>query len=134
MLVSDFIDYLELEFPAINFFEGTIDRNLDECIGVYLREGGRPFIAIGGPEYTSFNSKPLSILIHWTESANQCEVTSNLVYNFLFGKSNFVIGNKRVASIEMLDSGPINISRDENNICEMAIRINIIYDKEATYV
>lgn len=132
MLVSEFIDYLEQHFPDIDFYDGTIDKNSSKCIGIYTKEGQPSHIALGGLECTSFNSKRLSILIHWTENANLCESTATSIYNFLFGVSDILIGNRRVASIQMLDSGPISIQRDENNICEMVVRINIIYDREVT--
>jgi len=130
MLIDNFIEYLETLFPDIDFYNGSIDRNLQQCVGVYLAQGGSSQIALGGLDNTSFNSKTISLLIHWTENANSCEVLATSIYNTLQGKSNIYIGGKRIAAINMLDAGPININRDSNNICEMVIRISIIYDRE----
>jgi hypothetical protein len=68
------------------------------------------------------------MLIHWGENSKECEETANLLYEGL--ESNIAeINNLRVIQIQLLESAPANIGRDDNNICEMTIRLNILYER-----
>lgn len=132
LTISEFIGYLkqQSEFVGVKFYNGTIDKNEQKCVGIYLAGRGNPNMALGGPECSSFNTKSISILIHWTENSNQCELFSNKLYKFLMVQSNFILNGRRIINVQMLDDGPIDIKRDENNICEMVIRCNIFYGKK----
>ena len=71
----------------------------------------------------------MTLLIHWGENSDECEVTANTLYE---GLENGIatINGVRVINIQMLESSPTNIGRDDNNICEMTIRLNIIYERK----
>lgn len=129
MLVSEFVTYLQQEFPSVSFYNGTINKNEPECVGVYATGRIGPRIALGGLENTSYSHLPVSILVHWGKNSDKCQIQANSIYERLFGKSNFYIGDRRIASLQMLDSCPVDIQRDENGICEMVIRLNILYDR-----
>ena len=91
MLVSQFISYLKQYFPEIDIYNGMIDKN-NNCIGVYLRSGLKPYIALGGLENTSFNYKRIDMLVHWSQDANKCETQANKIYDFLLWQDNLYIG------------------------------------------
>lgn len=126
----DIVNFLLSHFPGTTFYDGTIDKNNDKCIGIYTRGSVGPRIALGGVACTTYSVMPIQALFHWTESTERCQEKANDVYSFLFGKSNFHMGSKRIVGIQMLDSCPVGIGRDENNIAEMSFRFNILYDKE----
>lgn len=129
--VSDFKNYLKLQFVGVKVYNGTINKSEKQCIGTYARGSGVPHIAIGGKEATSFNELPITILVHWSEDTDICETMANRIYENLFGTCNVMMGVFKVSFINMLDSAPVDVSRDKNNIAEMVIRINITYEREA---
>jgi hypothetical protein len=130
MQISEFKGYLESQFAGTKFYSGAIDKSLTQCIGVYPKGTGSPNLALGGKQNTSYGKLPFSILVHWTESSTQCEAKANEIYDLLFGASNFMIGNRRIINIELSSPCPIDLSRDDNNICEMVIMGTIFYEKE----
>ena len=45
---------------------GKLDNKQQKSIGIYNRSGsGPPNIALGGLEYTTYDTKQLSLLVHW---------------------------------------------------------------------
>ncbi|MCX7924131.1 MAG: hypothetical protein N3B21_19305 [Clostridia bacterium] len=131
MKIKDVVSYLKQEFPSIKFYNGTIDKN-QQCVGVYARGSAAPNIAIGGVQYSSYCTLPITLLVHWGENADICEETANTIHKGLLGKAKLVMGTANVISVSMLDPGPINVQRDSNNICEMVIRANIFYEREVS--
>lgn len=130
MTSSEFVQFLKEKFPDIKIYNGTINRKEAYCIGVYTQGTYNPILAIGGPANTSYGVLPIRILVHWGEDANICQQKANEIYNILFGLNDFKIADRRIINLQMLDPCPVDIQRDENNICEMIIRLVIFYDKE----
>lgn len=129
MLSSEFVTYLESVLPGVDIYNGAIDKNNDTCLGVFVRGSSEPNIALGGIDNTTYGLLPLSILVHWTENTDECQTMANSVYIKVRGKVDIMMGTKRVMFVNMLDSAPTNITRDENNICEMVIRLAITYER-----
>ena len=127
MTISEFVQQLKSMFPAVKFYNGAIDKSAKQCVGVYARGNAAPVKAIGGQ--SSYNTLPVSILVHWTEDSNLCEVMANDLYSQLFESTGMTVGGKRVIDLKLLDSCPINVERDANNIVEMVIRLNIVYER-----
>lgn len=132
MKVSEFKAYLEQQFPLISFYNGAIDKNKKQCVGIYAKGSSSPVMPLGGPTNGSYGELPISILVHWSEDSDQCENTANSIYNHLYGLSNVMMGERRIISVRMQDSGPIDLQRDNQNICEMVIRAIILYNKEVS--
>lgn len=129
LTVGNVVTYLQAQYATYPFYNGVIDRNKEKAIGVYLRSGSPVVLALGGKTNSSYGVLPINILIHWTQNSNTCEGIANTIYEFLLGKSNFMMGAIKVSSVQLFDSTPINIGRDEKNICEITIRADIIYNK-----
>ena len=123
--VSNFVQVLKALYPDIKFFNGCISRD-EKCVGVYARGNAAPISAIGTKP--SYNVLPVTLLIHWGENSSDCELTANTLYEGL-SEGIETINNMRVIQIQMVDSCPVNIGRDDTNICEMTIRINIFYER-----
>lgn len=125
LTVSNFISALKQKFPKIKFFNGCISKT-EKCVGVYARGNTNPPSAIGSKP--SYGILPITMLIHWGENSSECETTANLIYE---GLENGIadINSIRVIQIQLLDSAPANIGRDDTNVCEMTIRLNIIYER-----
>ena len=125
LTVSDFVQVLKAKYPNIKFFNGCINKN-EKCVGVYARGNATPISAIGTE--SSYKVLPVTLLVHWGENSNDCETTANTLYEGLEAGIN-TINNTRVIQVQMLDSTPVGIGRDDNNICEMTLRINIFYER-----
>lgn len=130
MLVTEFTDYLKTQMLNTTFRTGAIDKNNAQNIGVYLgKTGAASNIALGGVNNTSVSILPVRILVHWSEDADLCQQKANAIYSALEGKTDFLIGARRIASVEMLDIAPVDIGREQSNVCEMVIRLNIHYER-----
>lgn len=127
MTISEFVQQLKSMFPTVKFYNGAIDKSAKQCIGVYARGNTAPVRAIG--DQSSYSILPVSILVHWTEDSNLCEVMANDLYSRLYESNGATVGGKRVIDIKLLDSCPVNVDRDANNIAEMVIRLNIVYER-----
>jgi hypothetical protein len=125
LTVSDFVQALKQSYPGIRFLNGCICKD-EKCVGVYARGNAAPVSAIGTKP--SYNILPVTLLVHWGESSKDCEDTANNLYKVLEDGIE-TINNTRVIQTQLLDSSPVNIGRDDNNTCEMTIRINIFYER-----
>ena len=125
LTIDDVVTALEQKFPSVKFFNGCISKN-EACVGVYARGNTPPIVAIGSP--SSYSSLPVTMLVHWGENSHACETVANELYEGL-EQGIPTINNIRVILIQMMDSTPVNIGRDDNNICEMTIRFNILYER-----
>lgn len=123
--VSDLLSAMKLKHPQMKFYNGCINKN-EKCIGLYARGNDTPPSALDSKP--SYGILPITMLVHWGENSNECEQTANTLYEGLEdGISS--IKNIRIIHIKLLDSSPINIGRDDKNICEMTIRFNILYER-----
>lgn len=118
---------IQTAFPSLQVFNGAINRNLEYAIGVFSRRNSQPIISVGTD--SSYNILPITILVHWSQDADECERQAQAIYDFLYKKSKFSISNVNVISANVLSSGPIDIARDENNICEMTINVDFYYER-----
>lgn len=125
LTVSNFIQVLKARYPSIKFFNGCISKK-EKCVGVYARGNAAPISAIGSTP--SYDVLPVTLLVHWGENSDECETTANTLYESLRAGIK-TINNTRVIQLQMLDSTPVNIGRDDENICEMTLRINIFYER-----
>lgn len=123
--ISNFIEALKEKHPDIKFFNGCISKT-QKCVGVYARGNASPPSSIGSQP--SYRVLPVTLLIHWGENSNECETTANTLYKGLEEGIESING-RRVITIQMLESSPANIGRDDNNVCEMTIRLNIFYER-----
>ena len=63
MLLSEIKDWLKTKINCPNWYVGKIDGSVEQCIGIYSIVGGKPNIAVGGLENTSYATKSISILV-----------------------------------------------------------------------
>jgi hypothetical protein len=119
------MEILKAKYPDIKFFNGCISKD-EKCVGVYARGNAEPPTSIGSKP--SYGILPVTLLIHWGENSNECEITANSIYAGLEEPIEEVNG-RRVIQVQLLESTPVNIGRDDNNICEMTIRLNLFYER-----
>ena len=128
LLASAFKDYLKTVYPAVTFYAGAINKNDNKCVGIYPK-GRQPFfIAAGGIKNTTTWYLPLSLLIHWTENTSECEEMARILYEYFLTVEDVVISGIRIIHFDLLDACPVDLDRDNRNICEIVIRLNVIYE------
>jgi hypothetical protein len=133
MQTNEFLLFFKNKFPEYAQYakNGFIDKSKEKGIGIYLGVArDKQTIALGGLKCTETYTLPLNISIRWTESTVDCDTVANNIFTALFGLSNVIFGNRRIAGISLLDPVPVDIGRDEKNICQTVIRINVTYDLE----
>ena len=60
-------------------YMGKLDNKQQKSIGVYSRNSsGPPNIALGGLDYTSYDVRPISLLVHWNRSKPESEAAYEL--------------------------------------------------------
>ena len=132
MTASTFFDYMKSKFPDLESIlrNGNIDKSAEKSVGVFLGSDTRSTgnLAIGGIDCTTIRMVPINIQIRWTSNQRQHDVKAVEIYNsLLLEKSNFFVGDVKIASIMLLDSCPAPLGRDDKNICESVIRANVYY-------
>ena len=125
-------EYLKEKFPDDETFlkNGTIDRNSEKSIGVFLAPSTRATqnIAIGGVDCTTVRMLPVNILVHWTSNQKVCDDKAIEIFDTLLTeKNNFTVSDVKIALIDLLDNSPVYTGRDDKNICEETIRTNVYY-------
>lgn len=125
LTVGQFKDALSSNNPTIKFFNGCISKN-EKCVGVYARGNSTPPTSVGCKP--SYGVLPITMLVHWGENSDECETVANSLYEQIEDGIP-TIGNTRVIQIQLVDSTPVNIGRDDKNMCEMTIRLNVIYER-----
>ncbi len=126
--LKDVREFLKTKIDCDNWYSGKIDASKDKCIGIYNIQGGKPYIALGGLDNTSYSSKTISILVHWTNNSNTAEEKAQKVYNSLFGQSGIIAGH-RVIQFDMKTDEPVSVGTDSNGIFEYVINLTIIYER-----
>ncbi|CAM2949578.1 minor capsid protein [Hathewaya histolytica] len=128
MLLSEVREYLKTKIDCPQWYSGKIDASKEQCIGLYNIQSPAPNIALGGLTNTSYSTKAISILVHWTKNCNIAEKKAQEVYNVLFGQGATIGGNK-VIKFDMRTSEPIGVGTDTNGIYEYVIETVIYYER-----
>lgn len=112
-------------------FIGKLDNKKQKSIGVYHRKSdGKPFIGIGGLSCTTYNIKPISLLIHWNKSQLETEEAAYQLFERLREQSNVNIEGIPIDYVCLQVPEPQNIGTDEQGVYEYVIWIDFIYRKE----
>ena len=97
---------------------GKLDNKQQKSIGVYGRGGsGPPYIALGGLEYTTYDTKPVSLLVH-----DLFEKIRNL--------SSLDIGDTHIHYIRLMVPEPQDVGTDDGGVFEYVIWLDFIYRRK----
>lgn len=131
MRVTDLVQYIKQEIPSLDgvIKTGSIDKSATQSIGVYKKGSATPYIAVGGVPNTSYGTIPITILVHWTENATTCEEKAQEIYDLLYGLVGVSMNGVMVHYANMLDPDPIDVGRDDKNISEFVVKLNIVYER-----
>lgn len=127
--VSNWLKTLNTKFD--NYYIGFLDTKKDHSLGVYnLKREGKPIIALGGIDNTSYNTKKISLLIHYSNAADETEEIANNLFMEIMNAHPEMIGEHKVMFIGMLTNEAIDVGRDEKGICEYVIEFEIYYKRK----
>lgn len=129
MTLEEVKDWLKTVIESPRWYVGKINGNDKQCIGVYPTQGPVRPVPIGGLSNRTYDTRAVSILIHWGNDAVQAEAKAQELYNALYGQT-AVIAGCQVAMFDMRTDAPLSVGTDEKGIYEYVINFVIYYKKE----
>lgn len=132
ILLNDVCEYLKtLNTKFDNYYIGFLDKKKDKSLGVYnLKREGKPIIAIGGIDNTSYDVKRISLIVHYNNATDETEEIANNLFEDIMNAHPDIIGKHKVMFIGMLTNEAIDVGRDEKGICEYVIEFEIYYRRK----
>ena len=127
MTLKAIVQWLKTLDPALDgcIAAGGIDGNQEKFVGVYdAKSSGTSRICMGGKESTVYDSKQITLLIHWTKSEFQAEAKAQELWEKLYGLCGISIGEIPVISVDP-GNGPTSVGKDAYGICEYVINMKI---------
>lgn len=114
-----------------NVFIGKLDNKKQKSIGVYGRKtSGSPHVAAGGPDCTTYDSKPVSLLIHWNKSQPEAEKAAYELFEKLRHEASLTIGGTPVYYIRLMVPEPQDVGTDDCGVYEYVIWLDFIYERK----
>ncbi|KJJ66555.1 minor capsid protein [Clostridium sp. FS41] len=129
MTLEEVKDWLKTVVQSPKWYIGKINGNDKQCIGVYPTQGPSRGIPVGGLKNKSYDTKAVSILVHWGMDAVQAESKAQEIYDALYGQTG-VISGWQVVMFDMRTDAPVSVGTDEKGIYEYVINFVIYYRKE----
>lgn len=128
MTLAHIRDWLKTFDLAEHYYIGKLDNKQDRSLGIYTLKGnGAPVTAIG--TQSTYDIIGVSLLLHWSNNANETEVTARTLYEKLRTIKNFKINDKQIYMIELLVPEPIDVGTDDKGIYERVIEMNLYYER-----
>lgn len=110
---------------------GKLDNKKQKSIGVYSRPvSGPPNIALGGLDYTTYDIKPISLLVHWTKSKDETETTAYELFEKLRNVSSLTIGDTHINCLRLMVPEPQDVGTDDNGVYEYVIWLDFVYHRK----
>lgn len=128
--LADIRDWLKGLEAAEHYYIGKLDNKRDKSVGVYsLNRSAPPVTAIGGAEQSTYNIKPVSVLIHWNKNADETEKAALNLFNKLLNIKNFQINGTQIYYIKLNVPEPVDVGTDEKGVYERVIEIDLYYKR-----
>ncbi|WP_312426322.1 phage tail terminator protein [Lacrimispora sp.] len=113
-----------------NVYIGKLDNKKQKSIGVYSRPTSGPAnIAIGGLECTTYDTKPVSLLIHWSKSKDETERTAYNLFEKLRSITSLTIGDTHINYLRLMVPEPQDVGSDDAGVYEYVIWLDFIYER-----
>ena len=114
-----------------NVYMGKLDNKQQQSIGVYGRSSsGSPNIALGGLDYTSYEVRPISLLVHWNRSKPESEEAAYELFETIRNVSSLDIGDIHINYIRLMVPEPQDVGTDDNGVYEYVIWLDLIYQRK----
>ncbi len=126
--LSDVREWLKGLINAEHFYIGKLDRKFERSIGVYQRRNPAPPVTAIGRS-SSYEVKPISVLIHWTKNADTTEKAAFELYQKLRAVSSLTLNDTPVKFIALLQSEPVDVGTDDAGVFERVIEFDIYFER-----
>ena len=114
-----------------NVYMGKLDNKQQQSIGVYGRSSsGSPNIALGGLDYTSYEVRPISLLVHWNRSKPESEEAAYELFETIRNVSSLDIGDIHINYIRLMVPEPQDVGTDDNGVYEYVIWLDFVYQRK----
>lgn len=133
LLLKDIQDYIiSLGITSEDHvYIGKLDNKKQKSIGVYSRpESGPAHIALGGLGCTSYDTKRVSLLIHWTKSKDETEKAAYGLFEKLRNVSSLDLGGTHVNCLRLMVPEPQDVGTDDNGVYEYVVWLDFIYQRK----
>ncbi len=110
---------------------GKLDNKQQKSIGVYGRGGsGPPNIALGGLDYTTYDTKQVSLLVHWNSDKEESEAAAYDLFEKIRNLSSLDIGDTHIRYIQLMVPEPQDVGTDDGGVFEYVIWLDFIYQRK----
>ncbi len=110
---------------------GKLDNKQQKSIGIYGRSSsGSPDIALGGLACTSYDTRAVSLLIHWNRDKIESEETAYELFEKLRNISSLDIGDTHIHYLRLMVPEPQDVGTDDNGVYEYVIWLDLIYQRK----
>lgn len=110
---------------------GRLDNKKEKCIGVYGRPTSGPAnMAIGGLECTTYDTKSVSLLIHWNKIKDESERTAYDLFEKLRSVTSLSIGDTHINYLRLMVPEPQDVGSDDGGVYEYVIWLDFIYQRK----
>ena len=110
---------------------GKLDNKQQKSIGIYSRSGsGPPNIALGGLEHTTYDTRAISLLVHWNRDKPESEAAAYELFEKLRNISSLSIGDTHINYINLMVPEPQDVGTDDNGVYEYVIWLDLIYQRK----
>lgn len=124
-------EYIKSLGIADNVFIGKMDGKKQKSIGIYGRKtSGNPTIALGGLEYTSYDIKPASLLVHWNNNPVESEKAALEIFEKLRSETSLTMGDTHIRYIRLMVPEPQDVGTDDKGVYEYVIWLDFIYQRK----
>lgn len=128
--IRKYVASLEIAADS-NVYIGKLDSKKPRSIGVYNRKrDGSPSVAAGGLECTTYDTKSITLLIHWNKSQPETERAANELYEKLLHETSLIIGSTPVHILRLMVPEPQDIGTDDCGVYEYVIWLDLIYERK----
>lgn len=110
---------------------GKLDNKQQKSIGIYGRSSsGSPYIALGGLACTSYDTRAVSLLVHWNRDKIESEETAYELFEKLRNISSLDIGDTHIRYLRLMVPEPQDVGTDDNGVYEYVIWLDLIYQRK----
>lgn len=114
-----------------NVYIGKMDGKRQKSIGVYSRPtSGSPNIALGGLGCTTYDVKPVSLLIHWGKDKGEAEAAAYRLFEKLRNVSSLTIGDTHINYLRLMVPEPQDVGTDDSGVYEYVIWLDFLYERK----
>ena len=110
---------------------GKLDNKKEKSIGVYNRKGdGGPQLPLGGLDYSTYDTKRVSLLVRWNKDVLDSETAARSLYDALLKETSLKIGETEVRFLILQVPEPVDVGTDDNGVYEYVIWLDFIFQRK----